>query len=395
MIELGPTVKISKFLLQYGKPLRVIEMRKRMLFLLLVVGIGISAVGRAQEKKPGDKDDVIRVATQLVDVPIAVQSSTGTPLRGLKNDDFTLYEDGNKQQIVDFSATSAPFEVALLLDTSGSTRSDLQLIQHAAVNFVNSLRPGDRVAILAFNTDHKDNQTVAVSEVLAGLTDNRIALKNAIDNMKTSFGTPYYDSLLQVVDKVFRDRPTEEFRGRRALVALTDGVDSTSVIDFPEAKEKLEKAGIISFFIKVDTREFFENGLLGDCQTATHFSPAQIKRYYRSFGSKANPEKAVTFCQLGEFERLAVSKKLYEIADSEMAQLAKNSGGRVFPVGDLGDARSAFKSVADEIGTKYTLGYYSSNDKRDGTYRKIKVEIKGLPAGTQVRAREGYTAPAN
>ena len=62
---------------------------------------------------------------------------------------------------------------------------------------------------------------------------------------------------------------------------------------------------------------------------------------------------------------------------------------------ELSDARNAFKAVAEEIGTKYTLGYYPSNEKRDGAYRKIKVELKGVPAGTVVRAREGYTAPAN
>ena len=66
-------------------------------------------------------------------------------------------------------------------------------------------------------------------------------------------------------------------------------------------------------------------------------------------------EKATNFCQLGDFERLAISKKLYEIADGEMTDLAKRSGGRVFPVADLTEARSAFRSVADEIGTKYTL----------------------------------------
>ena len=132
---------------------------------------------------------------------------------------------------------------------------------------------------------------------------------------------------------------------------------------------------------------------LGDCQTAIRFSAAQIKRYYRSFGPKANIEKAVNFCGLGDFERLAISKKLYEIADTEMSDIARASGGRVFPVADLSEARSAFKNVADEIGTKYTLGYYPSNDKHDGTYRKIKVEMKSVPAGTLVRAREGYTAP--
>jgi hypothetical protein len=78
-----------------------------------------------------------------------------------------------------------------------------------------------------------------------------------------------------------------------------------------------------------------------------------------------------------------------------MDGLARVSGGKVFPVADLTEARDAFKSVADEIGTKYTLGYYPSNDKRDGTYRKIRVEIKGVPAGTLVRSREGYTAPSN
>jgi VWFA-related protein len=83
------------------------------------------------------------------------------------------------------------------------------------------------------------------------------------------------------------------------------------------------------------------------------------------------------------------------LADAEMAQLAKISSGRVFPIADLSEARAAFKMVAEEIGTKYSLGYYPSNDKRDGTYRKIKVEVKGLPAGTQIRAREGYTAPKN
>ncbi len=79
----------------------------------------------------------------------------------------------------------------------------------------------------------------------------------------------------------------------------------------------------------------------------------------------------------------------------EMRSAAKKSGGKVFDAGDLSDARNAFKSVAAEIGTKYSLGYYSSNGKRDGSYRRIRVELRGLPPGAQVRAREGYTAPVN
>jgi VWFA-related protein len=200
--------------------------------------------------------------------------------------------------------------------------------------------------------------------------------------------------LSEIAEKVFGNEPDEQFRGRRALVALTDGVDSTSVSGYDEVREKLEKDGVISFFIQVNTRPFFEENLLGDCTTAIRFSQAQIMRYYKTFEPKANIDRTTDFCKLGDFERLAVSKALYELADAEMGKLAKNSGGKVFPVEDLGGARSAFKAVADEIGTKYGLGYYSSNEKRDGTYRKIRVELKGVPPGAVVRAREGYNAPS-
>jgi VWFA-related protein len=369
-------------------------MRATRFFLVLVICLGPLVV-LPQDKKTGEKDEVIRIDTQLVDVPIAVTSTAGQPVRGLKASNFLVYEDGKLQEIADFSTTAAPFEVALVLDTSGSTRGDLQLIQRAAQYFVESLRPGDRVAVLGYKTERTSTQAYAVSEVLSYLTDDRKKLRAAIEDAQTSNGTPYYDSLLQVAEKVFKDRPAEEFRGRRALVALTDGVDSSSVGDFELAKSELEQMGLISFFIKVDTRQYFEEGLLGDCQNAIHFSSAQIRRYYRSIKSKVGMEKAVNFCQLGDFERLAISKKLYEIADTEMGELAKTSGGRVFPLDDLSDARSAFKHVADELGTKYTIGYYPTNDKRDGTFRNIKVELRGVSRGAVVRARAGYTAPAN
>ena len=370
-------------------------MFSKSLLAALPLIFGLATGVSAQDKKPVDKDDVIRVETQLVDVPIAVAAANGTPIRGLKATNFVIYEDGKKQDVVDFSTTTAPFEVALLLDTSGSTRGDLILIQRAAQDFVASLRPGDRVAILAYNTAREGGQAFATTEVLAKLTDDRAALRSAIEKVKTSNGTPYYDSLLEVAGKVFSQRPAEEFRGRRALVALTDGVDSTSSANFTTAKEELEQIGLISYFIKVDTRDFFEKDLLGDCQSAIRFSAAQLKRYYQSFGAKGKENQTLNFCQLGDFERLAISKKLYEMADNEMTDLSKASGGKVFPVDDLNQARNAFRSVADEIGTKYTLGYYPSNDKRDGTYRQIKIEIKGLPPGTLVRSRDGYKAPSN
>src|SRR5215204_5259492 len=362
-------------------------------FILLLICISLLSVNfPAQTEKD---DEVIRVDTQLVDVPIVVTDKSGKPILNLKQNNFIVYEDGKPQEISEFAATNAPFEVALLLDTSGSTRSDLTLIQRAAASFIASLRAGDKVSVISYRIERNETQAFAVSEVLNALTDDREKLKATLETVKTSNGTPYYDSLLQVAEKVFDKPAKDEVRGRRALVALTDGVDSVSVAEFDEVKEAFEKAGITTYFIQVNTRDFFEENLLGDCRNAIRFSTAQIRRYYRVYYPKSNVEKTFNFCGLGDFERLAISKGLYELADKQMQALARSSGGRVFPVADLTEARNAFKSVADEIGTKYSLGYYSSNEKRDGTYRKIKIELKGVPNGSQIRAREGYTAPTN
>lgn len=361
-------------------------------WLLLVLALGALAGYSQTDKKAEDEE--IRVDTDLIEVPFVVSDRNGKPILNLKKDNFVVYEDGVRQTLTDFSATSAPFEVALLLDTSGSTLAELPLIQRAAQNFISSLRPGDRVAIIAYRALTEAGKANATSEVLVPLTSDRTMLADGLAKVGTSFGTPYYDSLVQVAEKVFRLPPEDKFRGRRALVALTDGVDSTSITDFDEAKELLGKTGAATYFIKIDTRDYFEENLLGDCSITKRFSQSQLRRYYRRFVN-AKVEKTSNFCELGDFERLAISKQLYELADAEMDQLAKASSGRVFAIADLSEARAAFKKVADEIGTKYGLGYYSTNEKRDGTYRKIRVDVKGLPPGTQIRAREGYTAPSN
>jgi Ca-activated chloride channel family protein len=363
----------------------------RLVLLLGFLGFLFMQTSAQTEK---DDEEIIRVETQLIDVPIFITDQNGKPILNLKKNNFLVYEDGKLQEIAEFSSTEVPFEVALLLDTSGSTRADLSLIQRAAADFIASLRPGDRVAIIAYQTEKTTTEAYSVSRILTRLTDDRAQLRTALETIQTSNSTPFYDSLLQIAERIFNEQPTKkEFRARRAVVALTDGVDSASVAEFDEVKESFERLGVISYFIQVSTRDFFEDNLLGDCRLAMRFSTAQIRRYYRTYYPKANVEKTFDFCQLGDFEKLAISKGLYELADKQMHELAKISGGNVFPIAGLSEARRAFRQIAAEIGTKYSLGYYSSNDKRDGSYRRIKVELKGVPAGTIVRAREGYTAP--
>ncbi len=358
--------------------------------LLLLATVGIAG-GQSASPTPPVEDEIIRVETELIDVPVQVLDKAGRPVLGLGRNSFIIAEDGKTQEIAEFSTTTAPMEVALLLDTSGSTRAELNLIKRAAQQFIDSLREGDRVAIISFRTNTSGGVAEAVPEIVQAMTGDRAALSRGLENVGTSNGTPYYDALVQVAEKIFGDEPAASFRGRRALVALTDGVDSTSATDFSEPKELLERAGIANYLIKVNTRPYFEENLLGDCQTAIRFSRAQIRRYYSGFGTGSNVERAGDFCQLGEFERLAVSKRLYEIADAEMSELAKLSGGRVFPVDGISGARLAFRQVAAELGTMYSIGYYSTNESRDGKFRSIKVVVKGVPEGSQIRAREGYT----
>jgi VWFA-related protein len=358
---------------------------------------------RPETKKPDtpasgdevDEGDVVRVDTQLVSVPAVVTDSAGRPVSGLRQDNFRLIEDGQVQTIANFGTTDTPFEIALLLDTSGSTRDDVALIRSAANTFIAALRPGDRVGVVSFNTAQTIAEPVATVEVLTQLTDDRETLRTAIENLGASNGTPYYDALERVADSVFRDPPRDEVRGRRAIVALTDGVDSASNSDFVTAKMKLSRAGIACYFIQVNTEDFVEDRLMKDCQDDGQLtlSQRQIERYRRMFFPKAKAENFDTFCQMGPFERMSISRELYNLARREMNDLAKGSGGRSFVAATLADARAAFARVAADIGTLYSIGYYPTNKTRDGKYRAIKLEVRGVKDKTEIRARDGYYAP--
>jgi len=342
-----------------------------------------------------DEGDVVRVDTQLVSVPAVVNNTFGRPVAGLKAENFLLFEDGKQQAITNFGTTEAPFEIALLLDTSGSTREDVALIRQAANSFLDALRSGDKVALVGFNTARQGQSTVATVDVLSTLSGDRKALRKAIEDLGSSHGTPFYDGLARISDQIFSERPRDEVQGRRAIVALTDGVDSTSDSDFADVRAKLIRSGIACYFIQVNTEDFVEDQLLKDCQDDGRLtlSAKQLQRYRRLFVPRARPDDYEDFCQMGQFEKMQISRDLYNLARGEMNDLAKSSGGRSFVAATLQDARAAFARVANEIGTQYSLGYYPTNKMRDGKFRTIHVEVRGLRDKTQVRAREGYYAP--
>ena len=360
--------------------------------------VGATATPSPRQTNPSGEEvgegDVVRVETQLVTVPAVVTDRNGHPLGGMHAENFAVFEDGQPQRVTNFATTETPFEIALLLDTSGSTREELGLIRDAAHAFINALRPGDRVAIIAFKNADRNGSTAATVEVLSGLNGDRKALSQAIANIGTSNGTPLYDAFARVADQVFRNPPPADARGRRAIVALTDGVDSSSDSGYDEARARLLRAGVASYFIQLSTEDYVEDRLLKDCQDdgRLSLSAKQMERFRRLFVPQAQKEDYQDFCRMGQFERMDISRQLYNLARGEMSEMARASGGKNFAAANLQEARAAFAQVANEIGTQYSLGYYPLNKTRDGRFRQIKVELRGVK-NANVRAREGYYAP--
>jgi Mg-chelatase subunit ChlD len=264
--------------------------------------------------------DVVRVETELVAVPTVVTDRNGLPVKGLAAENFALFEDGQPQRITNFASSEAPFEIALLLDTSGSTRPELQLIRDAATEFVKMLRPGDRLAIVAFKNVQRNNSLEPIIEIQSPLTSDRRLIQNAINNIGISSGTPFYDSLNRIADQIFQNSARPEVIGRRAVVALTDGVDSSSDSDFAQAQAKLLRAGLASYLIEVETEGYVEARLIKNCDEEDRLglSAKQLERYRRLFDPDARLELYQDFCRLGQNRRLDISRKLYELARREM-----------------------------------------------------------------------------
>lgn len=189
------------------------------LFLLGALCTGLSH-SSAQEQKPPPLDqsasdiDVVRVSTNLVTVPVSVMDRQGRFIPDLKQEQFHIFEDGIEQPIAYFESAEKPFTVALMLDTSDSARFKLKDIQDAALEFIEQLRPDDRVIVAAFDRN---------LAVLAEATSDRRVLTTAIRRVKTGGSTGLYNAIDVMINKRLN-----RIRGRKAIVLFTDGVDTAS-----------------------------------------------------------------------------------------------------------------------------------------------------------------------
>jgi len=306
------------------------------LAVLLLPGLNVPAAQNSDPLQQGG----IRVQVNLVNLFATVRDKkTKQIVSNLEQGDFKVTEDGTEQKISFFSKESTlPITLGLLIDTSGSESNTLGAEQEAAVRFLSRvLRKGDLAMVVSFDTD---------SDLLADLTDDQSRLDRAINRTRINSpcaqgplaqsipGTVFYDAVYAAC----HDRLAEE-AGRKAIVVLTDAQDEGSTLKLQDAIEAAQRTDTVVHILLV-----------------------------------ADPHYG------GGNE--SVAKKLTD-----------ETGGRTIVVRNEKNLEQAFDQISQELRSQYTVGYYSTNTARDGSYRKIKVDT--TRKDLDVLARRGYYSPKN
>lgn len=306
-----------------------------------------------------EKDDgIVRIETDLVTIPVRVNTRKGRPVTDIDRSEFKIFENGEEQEIAYFNSDEAPFSVALLLDMSYSTVFKLQEIQNAAKQFINELKPNDRVMIVAF---------AEKGRVLCELTDNRTALRYAIDATKIESGTSFYDTL----DDVLNHR-LASVSGRKAIVVLTDGVDTTSKkANFKSVLDDLTESNVIVYPIRYSTYDDVQKSRRNDAEIRYDDDD-------RPYVVETSP---------GKGERI----EDYASADDFMREAAERTGGGVQRVSSRTNLAAAFSRIADELRKTYSLGYYPTSDRIPGSRNFIRVRV--YRPDLVIRAKETYLKP--
>ena len=388
--------------------------------------------------------DAIKIGTNLVTVPVIVTDPYGRFARGLERFDFTVREDGIPQKIESFSAEESAFDVALLIDSSRSTQNKLDTIRKAAISFFRQLQPRDRVMIVTF-----DEKVRFIND----FTNNPAELERAVKNIRSGYLTSLYDAIERTINEKL-----SQARGRKALVILTDGVDTASKqATFESTLEMIARTGIIAYTIHYETRND-GSPLMRPLSLPPPSAGAGFSSSFAAPGRGGNRGGATTQVVRSEIDsesRAAAvsngdqqdpppsprpiinlpppvripparepaspapgsvptttpsrsdpgsrpssrvnSQPRQAMRDRELVaidylrSLAVQSGARFIRAENVENTSFAFRLIAEELRYQYTLSYISSNEKRDGGYRSIAVQVGR--DGLLVRARLGYRAP--
>ncbi|MEW5979235.1 MAG: VWA domain-containing protein [Acidobacteriota bacterium] len=339
--------------------------------LLVAISLAVrSASPQTEESARQESQDdsfTLKVDVDLVNINVVVADASGGYLTDLSKEKFKLYEDKVEQTITNFSPVDAPFAVALLLDTSQSTRGKLGQIQDAAVRFVQQIHPDDEVMVISFDDEvHLDTD----------FTRNKRAVERAIKMTRSGMSTQLYEAVYLGLQQKLRKR-----RDRKAMVLFTDGVDSSSPTSSSgETLKVAREADALIFPIFFDTRmdlRQMSGSPIPPSNNPRFPMPGRIPVDTRSPRQRDQDERQI------EMESMRGRHYLSDLADV--------TGGTLYDAADMDALDRAFEKIAQELRSLYSLGYVSSNRKKDGKFRKITIKVD-VP-GAIVKTRKGYVAP--
>jgi Ca-activated chloride channel family protein len=373
-------------------------MRALRVFAVLLVFVpsafGQDDGGRPRRVSPQDAGgDAIELRSDLVTLTVSVSDAGGRAVAGLTPESFRLFEDGKPQKIEYFEPVGDPYSLMLVLDTSGSTGEQVDKMRAAAAEFVAGLGADDKLGLLTFSRSVEmlgelTNDRGALSRHLGAIKPSRASSRGA--RFDESTGTSFYDALyLACAESPLAEAKTT---GRKAVVVFSDCVDSTSSYRYEQITDAVERSGASIYVLLFDTRDLSDRLLTNPPaeQMRINFSKSQLDRFYDAYGGDPDRERDTT--SYSTLERLEINKVLYDLAAEQASQLATRTGGRVIPVRTIADLGGAYRQIAAELRTRYSIGYYPTNAKHDGTWRKLRVELPGR-ARAEIVTRPGYWAP--
>lgn len=310
-----------------------------------VLGLALAAPVGAQDNEP-----VIKVDVNLVNILASVRNKSGALIGNLDKSDFKIYEDGKEQTIKTFTReTDLPLTIALLVDTSESQARLIDIERRAADQFFSKvLRPKDEAFLIQFGAEAELLQDATNSPRLLRGALNQLRLSvpvgglqpGPVPTMQNQAGTILYDAVYLASN----DRLKTEV-GRKAIVVITDGVDTGSKISRDKSIEAAQKADAIIYSIYYVDRAAYGGG-------------------FGSFGGGGG--------------------------EGELRRMSTETGGQVFPVSNRLPLDEIFRQIQEEMRSQYVITYTPPNPNKDGSYHK--VDLKTTNKDYRVQARKGYYA---
>ena len=304
-------------------------------------------------------DDPITVDTTLVRLNVGVFNDKKLPVKNLAKENFTVYEDGVKQNILSFQPTVTPFSLVIILDMSGSTLGFRENIRQSAYNFLDALAPEDRVAVIEFH----DKVTL-----LNDFTINRKTIANSISVANGRGKTQLYKAVDLALSKL-----SKEQNRRKAIIALTDGVDTDARDSDRSTLEKIKDSDILNAIQP-------ENSAI--LNSVLNRADAQGVTIYPLALPTGDPAKIA--------DPTPIQIAMYNAARSRLQTLANRTGGTLNQIDRLEELGKFYVRVAADLRSLYTIEYQPANEKRDGKWREIKIEIN--QPDVTARTRPGYFA---